>query len=292
MANLHGETGRKWLVDLPALIAAYADKWSLTVLPPFEPLSYNYVAPAIRAGGSEAVLKVGVPHPQLLTEIAALQIFGGDGIVQLLEADPTQGIFLVERLQPGTMLSTLSDDKQATSIAGQVMRQLWKPAPAEHNFPTVQKWAKGLERLRNHFDGGVGPFPHHLVETAEAFFAELIASLAEPVLLHGDLHHFNILAARRQPWLAIDPKGVVGEAAYEVGALLRNPMPHLFSEPDLTRILARRLDQLAEELEFDRARLWRWGVAQAVLSAWWDVEDKTNTWQEMLTLAEHLLAAK
>jgi len=289
---MNGETGRQWLADLPGLITAYARKWSLTVLPPFEPLSYNYVAPAIRADGSEVVLKVGILNSELLTEIAALQIYGGDGIVQLLEADPNQGIFLLERLQPGTMLSTLADDEQATSIAAQVMRQLWKPVPAEHNFPTVQKWAKGLERLRTHFEGGAGPFPSRLVETAEAFFAELFASMDEPVLLHGDLHHFNILTAQRQPWLAIDPKGLVGEPAYEVGALLWNPMPQIFTRPNLKQILARRLDQLAEELELDRARLWRWGVAQAVLSAWWDYEDNVSGWQTMLTFTEHLLAAK
>ena len=78
--------------------------------------------------------------------------------------------------------------------------------------------------------------------------------MAPPVVLHGDLHHFNILAAERQPWLAIDPKGVVGEPVYETGALLRNPWPDLLSLPDPGRILARRVDQLAEELGFDRAR--------------------------------------
>ena len=87
MVELHGETGVEWLNRLPSLIADCARRWSLTVLPPFEPLSYNYVAPAIRADGTDVVLKMGVPNPELLTEIKALRLYDGRGIVQLLDAD-------------------------------------------------------------------------------------------------------------------------------------------------------------------------------------------------------------
>jgi streptomycin 6-kinase len=147
-----------------------------------------------------------------------------------------------------------------------------------------------MKRLRERFDGGCGPFPPMLVETAEALFAELIESMDEAVLLHGDLHHENILSAERQPWLALDPKGLVGEPAYEVGALLRNPWPRLLDEPDPGRILDRRLDQLAEELGFDRGRLLGWGLAQAVLSAWWSFESHGHGWEFAIGCAE-LLAA-
>ena len=116
----------------------------------------------------------------------------------------------------------------------------------------------------------------------------LLASSAGPVLLHGDLHHENILSAARQPWLAIDPKGVCGEPAYEVGALLRNPMPRLLDHPAPARLLARRLDLLAEVLGIDRRRLAAWGYAQAVLSAWWSLEDHGRGWEPALRVAEWL----
>ncbi|KPL20413.1 MAG: hypothetical protein AMJ93_12010 [Anaerolineae bacterium SM23_84] len=286
--ELHGETGDEWLRRLPDLLADCALRWSLTILPPFEPLTYNYVAPAIREDSAEVVLKVGVPNPELLTEIEALQRFDGQGIVQLLDADPELGILLLERLKPGAPLSKLTDDEQATSIAVQVMRQLWRPAPPEHPFPTVAKWAAGLERLRRRFGGGTGPLPGEWVETAENLFGELIGSMAEPVLLHGDLHHENILSAERQPWLALDPKGVVGEPAYEVGALLRNPIPGLLAQSHPECTLARRVDQLAEELGLERARLVGWGLAQAVLSAWWNVEDHGHGWEWGIACAEVL----
>jgi streptomycin 6-kinase len=156
------------------------------------------------------------------------------------------------------------------------MQRLWRPLPGQHPFPTIGRWAQGLDRLRVRYAGGTGPLPLDLVERAEALFDDLLASQAQAMLLHGDLHHENILAATREPWLAIDPKGLVGEPAYEVGALLRNPYPHLLSEPDPAAILASRLDLLAEELALDRQRMLAWAFAQAVLSAWWHVEDRTS----------------
>jgi streptomycin 6-kinase len=290
IVELHGETGSEWLENLPSLLEDCAQRWSLTISPPFEALSYNYVAPAVDLDGREVVLKAGVPNPELITEIEALHLFRGEGSVLLLDADPEVGILLLERLSPGNLLSTVKDDQQATSIAVKVMQQLWRAPPPTHPFPTVEKWAAGLKRLRRAFDGGSGPFPQALIETAEALLEELIASSDKPVLLHGDLHHGNILSARRQPWLALDPKGVVGEAAYEVGSLLRNPMPELLHAPHPRRLLARRVDQLAEELGFERERLVNWGLAQAVLSAWWSYEDHGHGWEPGITCAEHLAA--
>ncbi len=290
--EVHGPAGEAWLARLPTLIEALAQRWSLRVAAPFPNLSYNYVAPAVRADGVAVVLKLGVPHPELNSEIEALRLVAGGGMVRLYAADAAQGALLLERLHPGTVLSRLADDDQATLIAAEVMRQLWRPAPPEHGFPTAARWAAGLTRLRTRFAGGTGPLPPHLVEQAEALFADLLASAGEPVLLHGDLHHENILAAQRQPWLALDPKGVVGEREYEVGALLRNPIPGLLARPDPRAVLDRRIHLLAERLHFDRARLRDWALAQAVLSAWWSVEDHGGGWEWALACAEHLAALK
>jgi streptomycin 6-kinase len=288
IVELHGPAGAEWLKRLPALIVACERRWSLSVLPPFSGLSYNYVAPAVRCDGTPTVLKLGFPNRELRTEIAALRQINGDGIVQLLDADPDQGALLLEHLKPGTSLSSLPDDVQATSIAAQVMRRIWRAVPPEHAFPSITEWADGLRKLRLRYGGTTGPFPTSLVEEAEALFSELTSSMAELMLLHGDLHHDNILAAERQPWLAIDPKGVVGEPAYEVGALLRNPGTRLLAEPQPGRILARRVYQLAEELGFERARLRGWALAQAVLAAWWSLEDHGHGWERGLAYAELL----
>ena len=133
--------------------------------------------------------------------------------------------------------------------------------------------------------------PKALVERAEVLFAELIASQTETLLLHGDLHHENILSAGRRPWLAIDPKGVVGERAYDTAALLHNPV-ELLDAPRPRKVLERRIALLSEELGFDRERVRDWGIAQAVLAAYWGWEDGGRVWEEALVFAELLSASR
>jgi streptomycin 6-kinase len=287
---VHGAAGRAWLDRLDSLLRACEQRWSLHLGPPFSDLTYNYVAPGVGLDGRPVILKAGVPNKELTTEIEALRLFDGQGAVCLLDADPLEGLLLLERLLPGTPLSLLPDDEQATAIAAGVMGQLWRPAPAATPFPTAADWGRGFQRLRHRFDGGSGPFPTDLVTMAESLYAELLRSSGEAVLLHGDLHHNNLLAAERQPWLAIDPKGVIGEREYELGALLRNPFPRLLNLPNAADLLRRRCDQLAAMLGFDRQRVHAWAVAQSVLSAWWDYEDNRPGWHLHLQVTRLLLA--
>jgi streptomycin 6-kinase len=289
--ELHGDPGRLWLNELPATIAEYERRWAIQVGPPFPNLTYNYVAPAVRADGSAAILKLGVPDPELTSEIAALRLFDAQGCALLIEAEPERGALLVERVFPGETLLELTDDDEATRIVAQVMRALWRPAPPPPEdavFKTSARLAFGLQRLRARYDGGTGPLPEDMVQRAEALFAELLASSSAPLLLHGDLHHGNILTSERAPWLAIDPKGVIAEGEYEVGALIRNPLPRLLELSDMTSTLARRFDILAETLGFDRQRMVAWSWAQVVLSAWWHIEDHGNGWESSITLAESM----
>ncbi|MBU0512294.1 MAG: aminoglycoside phosphotransferase family protein [Chloroflexi bacterium] len=287
MIEMYSDEGRAWLSALPSTLHEYAQRWSLTLRPPF-PLSYNYVAPAVRADGSEAVLKLGFPNRELLSEMHALQLCAGRGMVRLLEVDFERQVFLLERIRPGVELVTVEDDEQATRIAAQVMQQLWRPVTDARPLLTVESWTAGLQKLGPHFGGTTGPFPEYLVDAAEQILAEFIPSMGERVLLHGDLHHWNILSATRQPWLALDPKGVIGEREYEVGALLRNPWGEFHTRPDMKTIQARRVDILSEMLGFERQRMLGWGMAQAVLSAWWSVEDHGHGWEGAIGVAEVL----
>ena len=287
--RIHGPAGVAWLDALPALLHWCEVAWRVTLHEPLPP-SYNYVTTGTLEDGTDVVLKAGPPRPELRTEIAALRVYDGRACVRLLNADPGRGLLLLERISPGTPLYELAEGDAATGIAADLMRELWKPPPPDHEFPTVAEWARGMERLRAHYDGGTGPLPSVLVEAAEGLFADLLRSQDRPVLLHGDLHHRNILrSSSRRPWLALDPKGVVGEAAYEAGAFLRNPLPRLLQEGDVKSTLARRLDLLAERLDFDRQRLLAWGIAQTVLSAWWQIEDHGGGWEPTIALAEVLL---
>jgi streptomycin 6-kinase len=286
--EMFGERGAVWLDRLPALVAAYERRWDLRVLPPFA-LSYNYVAPAVRADGTQVVLKLGVPDPELSSEIEALRFFEGRGAVRLLEAEPGEGVLLLERLSPGVPLERMEDDVRATSIAGQVMRQLWRPVQQEKGLLSLEKWTAGLRRLRAQFEGGSGPFPEALVSRAEGLIAELLASSDERTLMHGDLHYWNILSAQRQEWLAIDPKGVVGDPAFEPSAWLLNTKPAELYGSELKRQLRRRVDQFSEELGLERARVLGWGCARAVLSSWWSYEDHGCGGEHALEVAASLV---
>ncbi len=218
-----------------------------------------------------------------------MKIFDGHGIARLLELDIESGAMLLERLEPGESLEAIEDDEEATAIAANVMRKLRGPAPPSHSFPTVAGWAKGFERLRKNCGGGTGPMPTALVEEAEALFDDLLATEESPVLLHGDLHHGNILSSSRG-WLVIDPKGVVGEKAYETAAMLHNPSGFL-ENPNPAKLLEKRIEILSERLGLDESRVRGWGVAQSVLAAYWSLEDHGEVWDEALEFAR-LLAKK
>jgi streptomycin 6-kinase len=290
----HGEEGLAWIDRLPAILASCEQRWRLTFAPPiaYRSYAYHYIAPATCSDGTAVVVKVHAPTNEFTQEAEALRLCEGRGMVRLLDYDMNDKALLLERLEPGTPLSQLADDDEATFQAAAVMRQLWRPVPPVHPFPSVIDWGRGFLRLRQRYEGGNGPFPAALLQEAESLFAELSTSMAESVVLHGDLHHENILAARRVPWLAIDPKGVIGEPAYETGSLLRNRLPDLRDAPQAVRVLTRRVDLLADVLDLDRMRVRDWAMAQAVLSAWWIIEDGSDNWEEQITCAELLAAIK
>jgi streptomycin 6-kinase len=287
IVDLYETRGEAWLHALPDLIADVQTRWSIRVLPHFVPLSYNFVAPVVCADGTGAVLKLGVPNRELKTECEALRLYQGEGMVQLYAADVERGALLLEHIQPGHMLSELKDDEQATTIISSIMSRLWRTLPPAHPFPHVTDWGQSLERLRPTFDGGTGPFPGALVDFAEETYAEMRRAPSELVLLHGDLHHFNILSAHRQPWLAIDPKGLAGEPGYDIGQMLLNPWDHI-ERDRLRRLTFRRIDQLTAELGLDRQRLIRLGLTHAILSSWWSYEESGHGWEGGVMLAEIL----
>jgi streptomycin 6-kinase len=285
--DVHGPRAREWFEALPSLVSHLQDRWALEIGAPFLPLSYHYVTRARQNLDRAVLLKLGVPGVDLDREAQCLIAFGGRGAVRLLESDLKLGALLLERITPGWDIRGL-DEAQAISATADVLKRLHRPAPDASAFPTVQDWGKGFGRLRDKYGGQTGPIPGAIFARAEATFFDLANSMSHPVLLHGDLHHENILASDRGGWLAIDPQGVVGEPAYEVGAFLRNPMPSLLDRPNLEGVLARRIQLFSETLGLDPIRLRGWDFAQAVLAAVWSIEDHESGWEQWLGVANAL----
>jgi streptomycin 6-kinase len=268
-----GKQGEDWLERIPAIIKECEQKWDIWVQEPFA-LSYNYVAPAELSNGPSAVLKIGFPGDnEFKTEIEALELFNGDGVCKLLKADRVNSAILIEKITPGIPLSTLHDDDEATKVLGTVIARIHKPLPEQHRFITIEGWATVISEYMKKYKNGNGPLPMTLVNKANGLFKQLIATSAEPVLVHGDLHHDNVLLSDERGWIAIDPKGVVAEPAYEVAAMIRNPYQKLKNIKDLEPLLNRRIAILAEELGFNRQRILGWCFAQTILSAVWDTEE-------------------
>jgi streptomycin 6-kinase len=278
--QLFPDDGPPWLQSLPETIDKFALAWSFQLRPPQRRSSASYIVPAQLGDGSPAILKCGVPsNTEFVSEAKALQCFDGRGAVRLLQVDLPRGVMLLERASPGQPMSMLEDDEQATRMAAVLMQRLWRPAPDCEEIPSLARWGLGFERMRNQFDGGTGPLSEEWVGRAEVLFGELMSSMEAPMLLHGDLHHDNIVSARREAWLALDPKGVIGDPAFETAALLHNPIPVLNSNPQAKSILERRVEVLADVLGIRRQRIRDWSVAKGMLSAWWCIEDGVGDWE-------------
>ena len=271
-----GARGRRWLAELPTLVDVIAEDWGIDVGEPFALLSYHWVGPVTTADGRPAVLKVGLTEPgHLNDEAAALRAYGGQGAVRLLAYDAARGALLLERAQPGTPARDLVPhaDEAATDAVIGALRQLHRTPPA--GVPDVADQGVAFNQYLRDFPAG-GPLPRDVVERAGRLFAELCASADRRVLLHGDLHHDNLLRAEREPWLAIDPDGVAGDPGYDLGALLYNPDPDLRDDA-LLALVPGRVERLADGLGVPFERAVAWGFVKAVLSEVWSTEDAGYT---------------
>jgi streptomycin 6-kinase len=253
-----------WCDRLPELVAGYAARWGVVPGEPF-PATYHWVAPA-----GETVLKVGFPAPErdVAREAAVLTVWDGRGAVRLLAADvggDDAEAVLLERARPGTGL--LADpDEEAFPLMGAVARALHT---AGHARPDLAVDAGALVDLHT----GHPDLPDELTGGAADVLDELLATTPTRVLCHGDLHHANVLRASSGP-VVIDPRGVWGDPALDVGVALLNPLGTLPSDrAALHALLERRLELICPAMGVDADRGRRWTVVCAAVSALWTAQD-------------------
>jgi streptomycin 6-kinase len=241
-----------WRRGASRLAAEVAADWGLTLGEPYVPGAAGYVVRAELEDGTPAVLKLFWPHREAEQEADALARWDGDGAVRLLARDDARSALLLERCDPGDFLSTASDP---LAVLVELVPRLWRPSAG--GFRTL---ADEVEHWLDGPDLAAVPDPR-LRDAATRLLRELGPSQGEPVLLHQDLHGENVLAARREPWLVIDPKPLAGEREFQVAPIVRSgELGHS------KRQTVHRLDRLCAELELDRDRARGWTIAQTV--AW------------------------
>ncbi len=271
--RIWGDKGKDWLASLPRGVNILAQKWNLQELQPVPNLSYNYVLTGMRKHNPlPIILKLSFDMSDLKHEAAALDVFKGKGCVVLLDSDIKLGALLLEQAIPGTSLKSLfpHNDTAAMEHAIHVMKQLHAASLSDRdltNFPAVSDWLQALYSTTN-----TRLSEYHL-EKAKDLAQGLLRTAGPSILLHGDLHHDNILASTRDGWLAIDPKGVFGESIYELGAFIRNPVPELLEQPHVAHMIAHRLECFSAVLNIDKQRLKAWTYVQTVLAACWAAEE-------------------
>lgn len=289
--RVFGATGNTWLDKLPNLIARCADRWQLTLLGPIPDLSLNYMEYVVTSTGEDAVLKIGVLPHEVQGEITALQLYNGKGIVRCLDADIALGAFVLERLSPGHMLTSLGDNVQETQAAAQIMKTLPIPCPAEHGLPTFAGWLeKAFARLRRTYGPDCEPLGRRLVEHAEAAFRAIEADKQADMLLHGDLHHENILFDAHRGWTAIDPKGAIGDATLDVAHFINNQLPDTLTLAEKRRRIEERIEIISSELGVSREKVLLCTLIDRVLSLSWSLEDSyvTDDWYVGVEVARML----
>jgi streptomycin 6-kinase len=252
-----GDAGRAWLAALPAIADEVLTRWKCTQ---DGPTMYGGVGIVLPVQG-DRVVKISYPHPGNDYEADAFETWAGRGAVKLYRRDDERYALLLERAHPEA-LSGVDDGDIMALAAGQLSRRLAVAAP-EHLPRLSDRADEWTEELRS----GAANFPDALPPSAVDAALTVIDDLGRKqpeLVVHGDFHARNILRSDREPWLAVDPKGYVGDPAYDAATFALPRAFALIDSPDLFRTLLRELAIFAEAAELDPLRIRRWALFRAV----------------------------
>lgn len=271
-----GAAGRAWIVALPRLAADFLDRWALR---PDGPARHGVVAlvlPVLQADGTPAALKLQPLSDETAGEPVGLRTWNGQGVVRLLDHDPDTGTMLLERLDATRPLSRVADDTAAVGILGELLARL-VAVPAPTDLRRLAGIAEAmLDQVPRAVQGLRDPAQQRLLRSCAAAVAELVGEPGDR-LLHWDLHYDNILAGQREPWLAIDPKPLAGDPAFELLPALGNRWDEVVATGDVAGAVLRRFDLLTEVVGLDRQRATGWTLGRVLQNALWDIEDGDTT---------------
>ncbi|TQN27671.1 streptomycin 6-kinase [Haloactinospora alba] len=261
--------GPAWLEELESTVLGLRDRWGLRLGRPFQGGSCSWVAPVATASGRRAVLKVAYPHREGRGEARALRFWGGDGAVRLYESAEDGFAMLMEACEPGGRMSEAEGSPEELLAAGaHTLSGLWKHDPGgslgmEFLADVTVEWAAATRGYMEYHRPGFDPY---LVEAGAALLETLPATSERAAVVHGDANPGNILEAGGGQWLAIDPKPMVGDPAYDLWPLVMQVEPPL-DHSDPHRVLRHRFGLASGILGEPEERLVAWAFARAVESS-------------------------
>jgi streptomycin 6-kinase len=250
-----------WLDEIPSLVARFERDWELTVGRVFTDATEALVANAHLHDGTSAVIKLIVPRDgdAARNEIAVLRLANGDGCAKLLRADESCGALLIERLGPSLNELGLPFE-QRLQILTDAARCVWRPAP-DAGLPTGADKGRWLvEYITRMWADLDRPCSEQAVDYALGCAARRIAAHdnERSVLVHGDVHEWNALQSA-DGFKLVDPDGLLAEAEYDLGVLMReDPAELLGGDP------RDRANDLAARTGLDAIAVWEWGVVERV----------------------------
>ncbi|MGI5405708.1 aminoglycoside phosphotransferase family protein [Streptomyces chartreusis] len=271
-AHAFGDEGRAWIAGLPALAADVLDRWDLRRDGAPGSGEASLVLPVLRRDGTRAVLKFQMPREETTAALVGLRTWDGGGMVRLLDHDPGSASMLLERLDATRALTSIEDDDVAMGILAELQSRLVR-VPAPPGLRGLGDIAtEMLEQVPRAVTILTDPADRRLLLDWASAVAELAGEPGDR-MLHWDLHYDNVLAAEREPWLAIDPEPLAGDPGFDLWPALNSGWDEPAAKGDTLRVVRRRFDLLTSVLDLDRARATGWTLGRLLQNALWDVED-------------------
>lgn len=275
-----GKKGSTQISVLQTVIEALTDQWKLKNITPVENMSYNYVAKAIR-DDQPVVLKIGFDKKAILDERQALSYFDSNAVIRLLDYDEQYNALLLEQAIPGITLKSFYPAQEEFVIDCYVdttKRLLSKSIKSSYKFRHIKDWLKVLDDFQSN------RIPNNLLRIAIELKDSLLSTMTKEVVLHGDLHHENILK-NKDTWIVIDPKGTVGEPEFEIAAFDFISIDEMKNNNEVQKLFYRRLNLIAEKSQLSAERIKDWVFVRLMLSAVWHIEDNGEP-EKVISLAE------
>ncbi len=257
-----GSDADEWLEGVPDLIGSVKAQWDLAVTGTARNIdAFGMTIPALR-GETQVEIRISYPDAWFTDEVTALEAWGGTGAVRLLETDP-RGASLRVAPDPGTSLAAEPNRMRALRLAADALRSLWIPGPKSLQTVAteVRAW---LGDMQARWESAHQPFEQSLLRDAEQLFRSFVGTQTESVLLHGDAR-LSAFVLDGERAIATDPRPLVGEKAFDIGALLRDEPADLMEDPSAgSHLLQARLDQLTDLLDVSPSRVKGWAFAVAI----------------------------